>query len=385
MVEEIEQHPLELSIVMPCLNEAETVGICVKKAICFIANNAIHGEVIVADNGSSDGSPEIAVENGARVVHVSEKGYGSALIGGINESRSKYIIMGDSDDSHDLENLMPFVEKLRDGYDFVVGNRFMGGIDPGAMSFINKYIGNPFLSGIGRIFFKSKIRDFHCGLRGFTKESFDKLDLRTSGMEFASEMIVKATLINMKITEVPTRMSPAGRSRPPHLRSFSDGWRHLRFLLLYSPRWLFLYPGLTLILFGLMIALWLLPGSKLSLDVHTMLYAASAIIIGFQSVSFAVLTKIFAVSEKLLPVHPKLEKILSFATLEKGLIIGGIMVIGGFGTSFYALLLLPHGGFAALGITNTMRLVISSITFLIVGFQVIFSSFFYSILRLKLR
>jgi glycosyltransferase involved in cell wall biosynthesis len=375
----------ELSIVMPCLDEAETVGLCVQKAIFFLVNNGINGEVIVADNGSSDGSQKIAEENGARVVYVSEKGYGSALIGGINETWSKYIIMGDSDDSHDLENLMPFVDKLRDGNDFVVGNRFIGGIDPGAMSFINKYIGNPFLSGIGRIFFKSKVRDFHCGLRGFTKEAFDKLDLRTSGMEFASEMIVKATLSNMKITEVPTRMSPAGRTRPPHLRSFSDGWRHLRFLLLYSPRWLFLYPGLTLILFGLIIALWLLPGSKLSLDVHTMLYAASAIIIGFQSVSFAVLTKIFAVSEKLLPVHPKLEKILSFATLEKGLIIGGIMVIGGFGTSFYALLLLPNGGFHALGITNTMRLVITSITFLIVGFQVIFSSFFYSILRLKLR
>ncbi len=375
----------ELTIVMPCLNEAETVGVCIEKAKKFIDDNDVSAEIIVADNGSTDGSISIARRHGARVIHVDEKGYGAALMGGINESRSKFVIMGDSDDSHDLVNLRPFLDKLREGYDLVVGNRFKGGIDPGAMSPLNRYIGNPLLSGIGRVFFPSKAGDFHCGLRGFTRAAYEKMDLRTTGMEFASEMIVKATLFDMKIIEVPTNMSASGRSRPPHLRAFRDGWRHLRFMLLYSPKWLFFVPGLILILTGFSVGVWLLPGAKLSLDVHTMLYAALAMIIGFQSVSFALLTKTFAAQEKLLPSNNQLEKILRKVTLEKGLFIGALLLLLGLAGSIYAILLVKGGEFRGMGVTHTMRIVIPSITMMALGFQVIFASFFYSILRLKLR
>lgn len=376
---------IELSIVLPCLNEAETVGLCVDKALHFISMSGISGEVVVADNGSSDGSDRIAREHGARVVYVAEKGYGSALAGGITAAFGKYVIMGDSDDSHDLENLLPFVDKLREGYELVVGNRFSGGIDPGAMSFINKYIGNPLLSGIGRIFYRSSVRDFHCGLRAFTKEVFEKMDLRTTGMEFASEMIVKASLFGVKMTEVPTRMAPSGRSRPPHLRSYRDGWRHLRFLLLFSPRWLFLYPGFALIVLGMLGVLWLLPGAHLTLDIHTMLYAATALLIGFHALSFAILSKFFAVNEKLLPEHPTLTRLLNYFTLEKGLIIGALLILAGLGGSVYAVSLLGSGQFRMLGITTTMRIIIPSVTMLLLGFQIVFTSFFYSILKLKLR
>jgi glycosyltransferase involved in cell wall biosynthesis len=384
-LQEQSENIFELTIVMPCLNEAETVGLCVRKAKSFLEKYNIYGEVIVADNGSTDGSQGIAEENGARVVFVKRKGYGSALIGGITAANSKFIIMGDSDDSHDLENLYSLVEKLREGFDLVVGNRFTGGIDPGAMSFANRYIGNPFLSGVGRVFFKSKVRDFHCGLRGFTKEAFERIDLRTTGMEFASEMIVKATLFDLKVTEVPTRMLPSGRSRAPHLRPVQDGWRHLRFLLLYSPRWLFLYPGIALIAFGFIVASALLPGSLFSLDVHTMLYASAGIIIGLHSVSFAVLTKTFAVQEKLLPEHMKLSRLMKLATLENGLIVGLLLIGGGVGLTLYSVALAGEGGFTVLNINQSMRLIIPSITLLIIGFQVIFSSFFFSILRLKVR
>src|SRR4026208_2626990 len=247
----IDDNRTELSILMPCLNEAETLATCIKKAQKALESLNVRGEVVIADNGSTDGSPEIAASLGARVVHVAEKGYGSALLGGLNAARGKYIIMGDADDSYDFTNLGPFLEKLRAGYDLVMGNRFKGGIAPPAMPPLHKYLGNPVLTGIGRLFFRSPCGDFHCGLRGFKKEAVMNLDLRTTGMEFASEMVVKATLHKMRITEVPTTLSPDGRSRAPHLRSWRDGWRHLRFLFLYSPRWLFLYPGLLLILIGL--------------------------------------------------------------------------------------------------------------------------------------
>lgn len=370
---------------MPCLNEAETIADCIKDCNSFINNKRVNTEIIVADNGSTDGSKEIAQGLGVRVIDVKERGYGAALIGGITASRGKYIIMGDSDGSHDLENLDNFLDKLRDGFDLVVGNRFEGGIKKGAMSFLNRYIGNPFLSGIGRLFFPGKVRDFHCGLRGFTRTAFDKLELRTTGMEFASEMIVKATLSNMKITEVPTKMLPSGRSRPPHLRAFRDGWRHLRFLLIYSPRWLFLIPGILMILAGVSIAVWLLPGSKYSLDIHTMLYGSLFAIMGFQAVSFALLTKTFAVQERLMPENSRLKRLLRYFTLERGLFVGIIMILAGFVGSIYALLLLKGGTFRELGIPITMRIVIPSITLLALGFQIIFTSFFYHILRLKLK
>ena len=265
---------MELSIVMPCLNEAETLATCIDKARGFLDRHGIAGEIVIADNGSTDGSQEIAVSRGARVVNVPSKGYGSALMGGIAAARGRYVIMGDADDSYDFTDLMPFVERLRAGDELVMGNRFLGGIEPGAMPPLHKYLGNPVLTWIGRLFFGSPSGDFHCGLRGFDRQAILSLDLQTTGMEFASEMVVRATLQGLRIDEVPTTLSKDGRSRPPHLRSWRDGWRHLRFLLMYSPRWLFLYPGLFLMIVGLLAGAWLLPGPRriggVELDIQTL-------------------------------------------------------------------------------------------------------------------
>ena len=284
----------ELTILMPCLDEAETLETCIRMARNFLARSNIAGEVLVADNGSTDGSQAIAVRNGARVVEVREKGYGAALLGGIRAAHGKYVIMGDADASYDFSRLEGFVEKLRNGYELVMGNRFRGGIAPGAMPALHKYLGNPVLSGIGRLLFRSPCKDFHCGLRGFNRESVMRLDLQTTGMEFASEMVVKATLQNLRIVEVPTTLSPDGRSRAPHLRSWRDGWRHLRFLLIYSPRWLFLYPGLCLSGLGLGLMAWLLPGPRFlfsaGFDVHTLVYASGMIVVGLQIIFLALFT-----------------------------------------------------------------------------------------------
>ena len=297
--------PCELTVLMPCLNEAETIGICVKNAREYIDSRNIDGEVVVADNGSTDGSQAIAEERGARVIPVAYKGYGSALLGGISAARGRFVIMGDADNSYDFSMLDPFIDKLREGYDLVIGNRFKGGIKPGAMPLLHRYLGNPLLTGIGRMFFRSPVGDFHCGLRGFNRQAVANLGLVASGMEFASEMVVKATLQRLKIAEVPTTLSPDGRTRPPHLRSWRDGWRHLRFLLLFSPRWLFLYPGAALMILGLVSMAWLLPGPRqvggLTFDVHTLAYSAAAIVCGFQAVAFAVFTKIYGINAKLLP------------------------------------------------------------------------------------
>src|SRR6185503_16780874 len=280
----------ELSVLMPCLNEAETLATCIKKAQKALDDLQVNGEVVIADNGSTDGSPEIAASLGARVIHVAQKGYGSALLGGIKAARGKYIIMGDADDSYDFTNLGPFLEKLRAGYDLVMGNRFKGGIAPNAMPPLHKYLGNPVLTGIGRLFFRSPCGDFHCGLRGFSKAAIQRLDLRTTGMEFASETVVKASLHRLRITEVPTTLSVDGRNRRPHLHTWRDGWRHLRFLLLYSPRWLFLYPGASLFLSGVAGMMWLLPAPRhvgmVGLDIHTLFYASLAVVVGFQLMMF---------------------------------------------------------------------------------------------------
>ena len=290
---------------MPCLNEAETIGICVKKASACLAENNIDGEILVADNGSSDGSQDIARALGARVVAVPERGYGSALRGGIAAARGRYVIMADADDSYDFTALRPFIDKLRDGYQLVMGNRFKGGIKPGAMPPLHRYLGNPVLTAIGRQFYGSPIGDFHCGLRGFDRAAVLDLGLTTSGMEFASEMVVKATLQKLKITEVPTSLSTDGRSRAPHLRSWRDGWRHLRFLMLFSPRWIFLYPGIVLMTIGLVSLLWLLPGPRqvgnVTFDINTLVFSAAAIICGFQSLAFGVLSKVFASTQKSCP------------------------------------------------------------------------------------
>jgi glycosyltransferase involved in cell wall biosynthesis len=370
---------VEVSIVMPCLNEAETIGTCIAKAQWYISEHNLAGEVIIADNGSTDGSQEIARQMGARVVPVQEKGYGSALIGGIRAARGQYIIMGDADDSYDFTSLTPFIEKLRAGYDLVMGNRFKGGIKPGAMPLHHRYLGNPVLTGIGKLLFASPCGDFHCGLRGFRKEAIAQLDLRTTGMEFASEMVVKATLNKMRITEVPTTLSPDGRSRPPHLRSWRDGWRHLRFLFLYSPRWLFLYPGVMLMLIGLIGTLWFLSGPR----VHTLLYSSTAMIIGFQTVTFALFTKVFAIREKLLPEDRRFRRIFSYINLEVGLIVGSILFLVGIAASIYAFMVWENNLFGSLDPRDMMRIVIPAVTCLALSFQVIFSSFFLSVLGLK--
>ncbi len=372
---------LELSIVMPCLNEAETLATCIEKAQWYLQEYHVAGEVVIADNGSTDGSQHIAQKLGARVIDVTEKGYGSALLGGIVAAKGQYIIMGDADDSYDFTKLNPFVEKLRQGYDLVMGNRFQGGIKPGAMPFLHKYLGNPVLTWLGKLLFASPCSDFHCGLRGYTKEAIARLNLRTTGMEFASEMVVKATLNKMKITEVPTTLSPDGRSRPPHLRTWRDGWRHLRFLLLYSPRWLFLYPGICLFLVGLISTFWLLSSPR----VHSLLYSATAIVIGFQIVSFALFTKIFAISEGLLPQDKRLIKLENYLNLETGLILGSCLFLCGIIGSIIAFIQWELASFGALDPAQTMRLIIPSVTAIALGLQVIFSSFFLSVLGLKRR
>jgi len=380
---------IELSIVMPCLNEAETLETCIRKARAAIDEHHIAGEVVIADNGSTDGSQAIAHRLGARVVVVSDPGYGSALMGGIKAARGRYIIMADADDSYDFTNIMPFVDKLRAGHDFVMGNRFRGGIKPGAMRPLHRYFGTPILTGIGRLFFHSPCGDFHCGMRGFTRSAFQAMDLRTSGMEFASEMIVKATLLRMRIAEVPTTLSPDGRSHPPHLRSWRDGWRHLRFLLLYSPKWLFYYPGLFLLSTGFLTLTRLLPRpiilGHVALGIHTMLYAGMAILVGFQAVAFATFTKIFAISEGLLPRDPTLARMLRAINLEIGLAVGSLLTLAGLAGTLYALSRWDAGSFGLLDPVRTMRIVIPSAVSFTLGVQVVLSSFFLSVLGLRRR
>lgn len=370
---------IEVSIIMPCLNEAETLETCIRKARWFLAENDLAGEVIIADNGSDDGSQEIARRLNAIVVNVPTKGYGSALKGGIAAARGRYIIMGDADDSYDFSNLNPFIAKLRNGYDLVMGNRFRGGIESGAMPFLHRYLGNPVLTGIGKLLFGSPCNDFHCGLRGFRKDAIANLELQTTGMEFASEMVVKATLHKMQITEVPTTLSPAGRTRPPHLNTWRDGWRHLRFLLMYSPRWLFFYPGIFLILGGFLATLSLLPSPK----VHSLLYSSTAMTIGFQIVMFALFTKVFGISEGLLPEDRRLNKLFDYLNLETGLIAGTVLLALGLAASVYAFDIWGQHNFGSLNPTETMPIVIPGVTCLALGIQAIFSSFFLSILGLK--
>lgn len=372
---------VEISIVMPCLNEAETLAICITKAQWYIQQHHLAAEIIIADNGSTDGSQAIAAELGVRVIEVRDRGYGSALRAGIAAAQGQYIIMGDADNSYDFSQLSPFIQQLRAGYDLVMGNRFKGGIQPGAMPPLHRYLGNPVLTWIGRLFFASPCQDFHCGLRGFRKDAIESLGLRTTGMEFASEMVVKATLYHLKIAEVPTVLSPDGRSRPPHLRSWRDGWRHLRFLLLYSPRWLFLYPGLLLMLVGFGSTLLLLSGPK----VHTLLYSSTAMLIGFQIALFSIFTKAFAMNEGLLPTDRRFQKLLRLLNLEVGLTVGTILTLMGFGGTVYAFSTWQGRLFGALDPAETMRIVIPSITCLALGVQVMFASFFLSVLSLKTK
>jgi len=380
---------LELSILMPCLNEAETLESCIRKAQRSLKENDICGEIIIADNGSSDGSLEIARTLGARTVSVNAKGYGNALLTGIEAAHCKYVIMGGADDSYDFTQITPFLEKLRSNYDLVLGNRYRGGILPGAMPPLHRYFGNPLLTTIGRVFFGGELGDIYCGLRGFNRQAILGLNLRTTGMEFALEMVVKAILHKLRVTEVATVLSPDGRSRPPHLRSWRDGWRSLRFLLLYSPRWLFLYPGLVLMLAGSIISARLLLGPQIiegvSFDVHTLVYSALAVMLGYQSVIFAFFTKLFAITEGLLPEDPRLTRLFKYLSLESGLIAGAAMIIGGVAGSVYAVNIWKAHSFGALDPFHTLRIVIPAATLIVLGSQTILSSFFLSVLGLRRR
>jgi glycosyltransferase involved in cell wall biosynthesis len=379
---------IEVSVVMPCLNEAETLESCIRKAQRALLEANIAGEIIVADNGSSDGSIEIAQRLGAQVVKVQDKGYGNALMSGIAAARGKFIVMGDADDSYDFAHIPRFVEQLRRGSDLVMGNRFRGGIEKGAMPPLHQYFGNPALTRLGRLFFRNRnVGDFYCGLRGFRKQAYERMGLRTTGMEFATEMVVKATLLKMRVAEVPTTLSPDGRSRPPHLRTWRDGWRTLRFFLLYSPRWLFLYPGLGLMLLGTLLGAWLLPGPRtvaaVTFDVHTLLYAAVFVLLGFQAIAFAVFTKLFAISEGLHPPDPTLDKAFRYITLEVGLLAGALLILAGLGVSVYAVGFWQSRHFGPLDYAQTLRLVIPASLFLTLGGQTVFASFFLSVLGLR--
>jgi len=383
------QEQCNLSIVMPCLNEAETLETCISKAKGFLQKSGMRGEIIIADNGSTDGSLELAEKAKVKIVHVAEKGYGSALLGGIEAARGEFVIMGDADDSYDFSDLSRFVEALEAGYDLVMGNRFKGGIKPGAMPLLHRYLGNPVLSWLARLFFKSDIGDFHCGLRGLRRDAILALNLQTTGMEFASEMIVKATLRGLKIKEVPTILYPDGRTRPPHLRTWSDGWRHLRFLLLYSPRWLFFYPGLALTVLGILISAFLLPGPRrvgnVTLDINTLMYASLLTIVGVQAVLFSLFTTVFGVNAGLLPRDPLTEQFVQRIGLEKGILLSLGMILLGFASSIGALVYWSQNLFGEIDPTFSMRLVIPGAVLFTLGFQALFASFFLSILNTKLR
>jgi glycosyltransferase involved in cell wall biosynthesis len=380
---------IELSVVMPCLNERATVATCVKKALGAMVQHGIRGEVIVADNGSTDGSQQLATESGARVVPIEKRGYGSALRGGIAAAHGRFVLMGDADDSYDFTQVHMFVNKLREGYDLVMGNRFRGGILPGAMPALHKYLGNPVLTAVARLFFKAPIGDIYCGLRAFRREAIEHLGLRTQGMEYANEMVVKATTFGLRITEIPTTLSPDGRGRPPHLRTWRDGWRTLRFLLLYSPRWLFLYPGLALFAGGIIVGALLLPGpfmvGNIGFDVDTLLFAAMAVLIGFQSIVFAGFTKLFGISEGLLPEDPRLTWLFRYITLEVGLVVGVLLICAGTGAWILGLAYWRTHNYGPLDTEKTLRIVIPGLVCFTLGFQTILSSFFLSVLGMSRR
>lgn len=376
----------ELTILMPCLNEAETVGHCVREARRYLADSDIRGEVVVVDNGSSDVSSSIANESGARVVHQPVRGYGRALATGIAEARGRYVIMGDADGSYGFSSLDAFVGRLREGHDLVMGNRFRGEIERGAMPFLNRYIGNPVLSGVGRLLFRSGIGDFHCGLRGFRREAIKDLELVAPGMEFASEMVVRATLAGLRITEVATTLSPDGRSRRPHLRPLRDGLRHLWVMLLLSPRWVFLYPGLTLMTIGLAVTLWLIPGARtvggLQFDVNTLVFACAALVLGAQAAGFSVLARVYARRVGFLRPDPRqllVERAFS-APLLGG--VGLILAVGGLAGAAYAVEFWGQASFGSLDPTESLRIVAPAAAAMILGLQLLLVSFFLSLLEL---
>jgi glycosyltransferase involved in cell wall biosynthesis len=386
---EISATPLELTVVMPCLNEAETLAVCVDKALAALRDNAIAGEVVVADNGSTDGSQQIALDHGARVVPVPVRGYGAALNAGILAARGQYVLMADADDSYEFAHIPRFLAELRNHADLVMGNRFRGGIGPKAMPPLHRYLGNPVLSFLGRTLFRAPIGDFHCGIRAFSVDAYRQLDLRTTGMEFASEMVVKSALLGQRIAEVPTTLKKDGRSRPPHLKTWRDGWRHLRFLLMYSPRWLFLFPGLALMVAGLALMAWLLPAERplghVNLGVDTLAYAAAAVLLGFQLVFFGVAAKVFATTEGLLPDDPSFNRWFRYITLETGLAAGVLLVLLGLGIAISSVVSWAHTGYGPLPPVAMMRHTLPAMLCLMLGTEICFASFFLSLLGLRRR
>jgi glycosyltransferase involved in cell wall biosynthesis len=380
---------IELSIVMPCLDEAETVGACVGKAVAWLGSNGVKGEVIVADNGSADGSQQVARAAGARIVDIASRGYGSALMGGIAASRGRFIIMGDADDSYDFSNLGSFVTGLRGGADLVQGCRLPAGggqVMPGAMPKLHLWWGNPMFSAMGRLWFKAPIHDIYCGLRGFTRECYERLGLRSMGMAFATEMIIKASLFGEKVTEVPIILYRDGRkSRKPHLKTFRDGWRTLHLFLMYSPRWLFVLPGSLLIALGVIAYALALPGVSLfgaKLDAHTLLFGSLAILCGFNSIGFAIMTKLFAATEGMLPDDPMLSRLMKLIDSEKGLMAAFVGGLAGIGLLLMAINRWRLVGFGNLDYAAEMRLVIPGATLSALSFQMILAIFFIDILKL---
>ncbi len=374
---------LELSIVLPCLNEAETVAVCVEKAKRWLHDAGIDGEVVVADNGSTDDSRELAEAAGARVVVVRRKGYGNALMSGIRAARGTYVIMADADDSYDLEDLGPFLAQLRNGDDLVMGNRFKGGIEPGAMPWLHRWVGNPVLSGVGRLFFRTPVKDFHCGIRGFRKDAIIGLGLRSGGMEFASEMVVKATLAKLRINEVPTTLRPDGRSRAPHLRSFRDGWRHLRFLLLFCPRWVFVYPGAILLGVGAVGTATLTFGHIGSLDIAALLYAAALMIIGYQALWFGLLMQTYAETRGILPMRARVNRFQRALTLERGLVLGVGLIVFGVVVALISVIRWQEAEFGALNPSTNVRTITPAILGLVMGSQTILGSFSVGVLGIR--
>lgn len=380
----------EVSIVMPCLNEAETLQACIEEAWRAINNSGVRGEVVIADNGSTDDSPSIALQAGARLVHVKDKGYGNALLGGIQAATGTYILMGDADGSYDFGELPVFLERLRQGKDFVMGCRLPAGggtIQPGAMPWKHRWLGNPVLSGLGKLFFRASIDDFHCGLRAFRRDAILALDLRCAGMEFASEMVVKSTVAGLRVDQVPITLRPDRRTRAPHLRSWRDGWRHLRFMLLYSPKWLFFVPGLFLFTAGTLGFLVLMHGpvriGAVTFDTNTLLICSATILIGFQILFFAVYTKTFAVQTGLLRPDPRIMWLLNSQPVEWGVGIGIILALLGMGYIIYSVLQWQEVGFGSLSYSYSLRIVIPGVTAVALGVQCIFSGFALAVLGLE--
>lgn len=375
---------VELTVLLPCLDEAETLATCIGKARASLARSGIRGEVVVADNGSTDGSVAIAMTAGARVVPVTTRGYGAALRAGIAAAHGRYVIMADADDSYDLNDLDPFVTELRSGADLVMGNRFRGGIADGAMPWLHRYVGNPVLSRLGRLFFRIPVGDFHCGMRGMRREAIEALDLRTNGMEFASEMVVRASLAGLDVREVPTTLRPDGRSRPPHLRTWRDGWRHLRFLLLYSPRWLFFIPGAAAFALGLIATVVLLIGpltiGSVTFDLAALLYAATATIVGAQAMAFGVYCRVYVSSRGLFGPTPALARFERLFTLERGLLVGAAVTVAGFVVALVSVGRWSDAGFGALQPTQQIRVVVPAVLGIVHGSSLVLVSFALSVL-----